>query len=206
MAASLPLSDPYCVGMTTVSEDGRRARTSRGKQAAVEAIVAVLSSGVSIQSMGHVADSTGISERTLFRYFGDQNGMFAVVAESISHLTAPFLHATPPAGLIEIRVQELAKLRCAFCQKFGHMGRTVDRFVTQFETARNLRQNREALMKAQVMQWISPEFRKIDKKTFLVINEMLEFAFVDAMNNHFGNRAPKVIADNVLLILGNSKS
>lgn len=61
-------------------------------------------------------------------------------------------------------------------------------------------------MKAQVMQWISPEFRKIDKKTFLVINEMLEFAFVDAMNNHFGNRAPKVIADNVLLILGNSKS
>lgn len=192
--------------MDTVIEDGRRARTSRGKQAAIEAIVAMLSSGVSIQSMGHIAESTGISERTLFRYFGDQNGMFAAVAENISHLTAPFLNAVPPAELLEIRVQELAKLRCAFSRKFAHMGRTVDRFVTQFETANTLRQNREALMKAQVMQWISPEFRKIDKKTFLVINEMLEFAFVDAMNNHFGSRAPKVIADNVLLILRNSKS
>lgn len=186
--------------------DGRRARTTRGRQLAIEAIVAALTDDQTIEGMSHIAELAGVSERTLFRYFGNQDAMFMAVAQHLAPSTLPYLAATPPDGSFESRVLELAKLRCRFALKFGAMGRTVDRFVNKFEYARQLRANRDDVVKKQTVTWLSPEILTLAKPSVAVINEMLDFEFVDSMNKKFGRRAPQVIADHVLVIARGSNS
>ena len=154
-----------------------------------------------ILNMAHIAERAGMSERTLFRYFGNQDGLFRVVGSSLVPMTLPYLTEAPPKGSFESRVRALVQLRCTFAREFAAMGRTVDRFMNQFEAARALRDNRDALARKQLRSWLGPELKKLDKKTLVVVQQMLDFSFLDAMNNAFDSRAAQVLGDHVMVIL-----
>ena len=192
---------PYAGHVTDSPVDGRRARTERGKQAAVDALIEILMNNEPILGMGHIAERAGISERTMFRYFGNQDGMFKEVAAALLPVTTPYLLTPPPEGSLESRVRALAELRCDFARRFAAVGRTVDRFVSQFEMARDLRKNRDALIRKQFNEWFAPERKKLDRRTLVVVQEMMGFAFIDALNEEFGQKAPTVLADHVLLVM-----
>jgi len=60
-------------------KDGRHERVERGKRAVYEALVELFNEGRYNPPIAEVAERAGVSEGTLFRYFGSFNELIAGV-------------------------------------------------------------------------------------------------------------------------------
>ena len=87
--------------------DGRRARRDRNREAVVNAVVDLLTEGDPQPTAQVVADRSGVSLRSVFRYFEDLDSLLiAAIAEFKTRHADVIAFAPPPAGTrLEARVE-----------------------------------------------------------------------------------------------------
>src|SRR5690242_15042648 len=63
--------------------DGRRLRAERGRAAVVAATLELVDGGNPVPTFADIAEVSGVSERTIFRYFPDREALFGAVATEV---------------------------------------------------------------------------------------------------------------------------
>jgi len=138
--------------------DGRRLRREQNRQAVVEALVSLYADGHYQPSAAQVAERSGLSPRSVFRYFEDVDDLArAAVAHHLDR-ARPLLPVE--VGVDEpmpAKVAELVRRRIALWEAVGPSARVARMRAPVHEVlAAELRRNRAA-QRAQIERLFAPE-------------------------------------------------
>lgn len=183
------------------NSDGRHARRDRGKQVAIEAAIEIFREGGVIESMAQLAERSGISERTLFRYFTNQDGLIDAVANYAFPQLAEYFTIEPPAGSLEDRMRALVNLRIRHAQVAGPMARTLERFARQFSIAAELRRGREEFFHQQMLIWLGDDAHGLSDEVIALLDTLLDFSSLDKLIATLGDRTEVTLHGAVMKIL-----
>ncbi len=154
--------------MTTASSDldGRRARRGRNREAVVDALLELFREGELSPSVATVAERSGVSLRSVFRYFDDLDEMGRIAIgrhlERVGHLfELPNMGEGPRADRIDALVDQRVAL---YEQVAPVMRAALIRAPFQPVISTALRHRREFL-RAMVEQQFAPELATLDADT-----------------------------------------
>lgn len=107
-----------------VREDGRHARRDRNKYAVVDAYLALVREGNPRPSVAEVADRSGVSHRSVFRYFADKDQLARTAIERQVAFAMPLasLTVSPDAPLDE-RIDRFVARRLELFEAIGPVAR-----------------------------------------------------------------------------------
>jgi AcrR family transcriptional regulator len=91
--------------MTTEETDGRRLRTQASKERIVAAVLALIEEGHGIPGAEIIAQRAGVGLRSVFRHFGDLDGLYVAMLDRLGHrytpLVRPYTAATWQGQVLE---------------------------------------------------------------------------------------------------------
>jgi len=120
-------------GQKDPESDGRRLRRSRNREAVVDALLALYSEGNLDPSAADVAERSGLSPRSLFRYFTDVDDLArAAIARQYAILQPMAVVALDLDAPLEVRVKSLVERRVNVFETVGKVG-LVARLRAPFE-------------------------------------------------------------------------
>lgn len=97
---------------TSVPEgDGRRARGQRNRDAVIDAILILLDQGNASPTAREIADTAGVSLRSVFRHFADLDSLFGAAIQRQARRTAHLYEPPSDAGDTEQRIASLVVQR-----------------------------------------------------------------------------------------------
>jgi AcrR family transcriptional regulator len=150
--------------------DGRRARRGRNREAVVDALLALFREGVLSPSVANVAERSGVSLRSVFRYFDDLDEMGRI---AIARHTQNVQHLFPlpkiGEGTREDRIHRLVDHRLALYEEVAPVVRaTMLRAPFQPVVAAGLAERR-AYLRGQIDEQFAPELAQLsDTDRFVV--------------------------------------
>lgn len=158
--------------MTTASSelDGRRARRGRNREAVVDALLELFREGELNPSVAAVAERSGVSLRSVFRYFDDLDEMGRIAIQrhldGVGHLfELPNIGEGPRAD----RIDALVAQRLALYERVAPVMRAaLIRAPSQKVIATALLQRR-AFLRTQVKQQFAPELAKLSPAESAVV-------------------------------------
>ena len=211
MASPTPPKDPQRpsaakigslpVAIPPENSDGRHARRDRGKQIALEATLEIFREGGVVESMAQLAERSGISERTLFRYFTNQDGLIDAVAGYVFPQMVQYFTMEVPDGTLQERIRALVELRIEYAQTSAPMARTVERFARQFSIAAELRRGRDAVFYEQLLKWLGDDASTLSEEVVVLIDTLLSFNSLDKILSTLGARSTNTVFDAVMTII-----
>lgn len=95
------------------SYDGRRARRDRNSEAVIESVLTLLSEGEAFPTAQQVAQRSGVSLRSVFRYFDDLDAMaHAAISTFVERNIDALIFSPPPPGTpLEDRIGQWCRFR-----------------------------------------------------------------------------------------------
>jgi AcrR family transcriptional regulator len=189
--------------MSTPSDktDGRRARTTRGKAVAIQALLEIIDEGRPFMTVADVVERSGISERTLFRYFGTVDKFLSEAAGAAYPRMEKYFDMTPPKGSLESRIEALIALRLSYIASIGGLARAVDAHSPQSEMANVIRIVRDTMFADQVTAWLGDTAQKLPADSLIVLQSLLSFGSIDRLREQLGKRTTGVLARSALEII-----
>jgi AcrR family transcriptional regulator len=152
------------VGTRPPTTDGRQLRRQRNREAVVEALLDLYRGGNLRPSTEEIAARSGLSPRSLFRYFDDVDDLTRTAMKRQEERVLPLVpvDARPDAPLAA-RIEALATQRFRLFDAIGNAA-TVSRLRAPFHPflAAELSQNRKFLRK-QLRMLFAPELTAMDK-------------------------------------------
>jgi AcrR family transcriptional regulator len=138
--------------------DGRQLRRARNREAVVEALLDLYSEGNLRPGSEEIAARSGLSPRSLFRYFDDLNDLIRAAIECQEERAVPLvLIEAAPDSPLEVRIAALVDQRFRLFAAVGNAAAVV-RLHSPFQPllAETLARNRDFLRTQ--MQWLfAPE-------------------------------------------------
>jgi AcrR family transcriptional regulator len=146
------------------SVDGRRARRDRNRETVVDALLELYREGEMAPSVARVAERSGVSHRSVFRYFEDLDELLAVAierqAEAIAHLVT--IDGLGEGSLCD-RIERLVEHRLALYEEAAPVARVARMRAPLLPlVADDLRRNRE-LLRRQIRAQFRPELDALDE-------------------------------------------
>ncbi len=131
--------------------DGRRQRSERSREQIVEALLALIRGGEMAPRAAAVAETAGVSLRTVFRHFEDMESLYRVMAERVEAEIMPIVVAPFDARDWRGRLSELVSRRADIYERVLplRVAASVRRFQSPFlmdDYRRFLRLERTGLM------------------------------------------------------------
>jgi AcrR family transcriptional regulator len=128
-------------------EDGRRARRDRNKYAVVDAFLDLVRAGNPRPSVAEVAERSGVSHRSVFRYFEDKDELARTAIERQQAFAAPLLALTVgPGAPLDERIHRFVERRIELFEHLAPVARLARALVdVQPVLAAELRNNRRYL-------------------------------------------------------------
>jgi len=182
-------------------KDGRHERVERGKRAVFEALAELFSEGRYNPPVAEVAARAGVSERTLFRYFGSYNDVVAGMVGYWYPRVEHYLNAGPPAGDIAVRIRALVELRIEFSEKQGVVTRTSEALAHEWPAAAMARYGRVELLNQQLRKWLGDDINRISDEKLVVLSTLLDIPNMEAMSIALGKQASSTIAAAAMAII-----
>jgi AcrR family transcriptional regulator len=153
-------SGTAAVGDSPATTDGRLLRRQRNRDAVVEALLDLYRDGNLKPNAEEIAERSGLSPRSLFRYFDDVNDLTRAAIARQEALAIPLvpIEATPEAPLAD-RLAALVDQRVLLFESFGHVAAVV-RLRSPFQPllAAELTRNR-AFLRSQIKTLFAPELK-----------------------------------------------
>jgi AcrR family transcriptional regulator len=143
--------------------DGRQLRRARNREAVVEALLDLYRDGNLRPSSEEIAARSGLSPRSLFRYFDDVDDLIRAAIRSQEARALPLLPiGAEPDDPLEVKVAALVDQRFHLFDAVGHAA-TVSRLQSPFQPllAAELAQNRRYL-RSQVRKLFARELAGMD--------------------------------------------
>jgi AcrR family transcriptional regulator len=138
--------------------DGRQLRRERNREAVVEALLDLYHDGNLRPSTEEIAAHSGLSPRSLFRYFDDVDDLNRAAMRGLQERVEHLLPVTvTPHQPLDVRVAALVEQRFRLYDAIGNAA-LVARLRSPFQPvlAEQLRQNR-ALFRGQIETLFAPE-------------------------------------------------
>lgn len=107
------------------SSDGRRRRSERSREKILEAVTAAVAEPEIELTAEGIASRAGVSLSTLFRHFGDLEGLSRALRERVGGRARAYFLAGPFAGPVRARVRELIRRRAAVFDLVGPLHTTA---------------------------------------------------------------------------------
>ncbi|MBI5088678.1 MAG: TetR/AcrR family transcriptional regulator [Actinobacteria bacterium] len=105
-------------------EDGRRARRDRNKYAVVDAFLELVRAGNPRPSVAEVAERSGVSHRSVFRYFEDKDQLARTAIERQQAFAAPLIALTVgPGAPLDERIQRFVERRIELFEHLAPVAR-----------------------------------------------------------------------------------
>jgi AcrR family transcriptional regulator len=144
--------------------DGRQRRRARNREAVVDALLDLYRDGNLRPSSEEIAARSGLSPRSLFRYFDDVDDLIRAAIRSQEARALPLVPvAAAPDDHFDVKVAALVDQRFRLFEAVGHAA-TVSRLRSPFQPllAAELTQNRKYL-RNQVQRLFAPELAGMDE-------------------------------------------
>lgn len=146
----------------SADSDGRRQRRDRNREAVVQALLSLYNDGNLAPSVDEIAARSGVSARSLFRYFDDVDDLCRAAIEqqqnAVRHLAIIELDTTPP---VAERAELLARSRAELFETIESIA-TVSRLRAPFQlvVADGLAEGR-AFLRTQLATLFAPELQQM---------------------------------------------
>lgn len=148
---------------TTEAVDGRRLRRAQGLTAVVDALLALLDEGEIWPSAAQIAERSGVSVRSVFRYFDDLDTLaeraIARHLEAVAYLFDPL----PAGGSRRARIERLADARVTQYEVLGATARAAAARATLVEAIGAGLAVRRAALRRQVEELFRPELSTLGR-------------------------------------------
>lgn len=106
------------------SIDGRRARRDRNRETVVDAILSLYREGNVSPSLDEIAERSGVSHRSVFRYFEDLEELYRVSIERHYASMEPYLQLEEePAADLHGRIEQFVAHRLALYERAAPVAR-----------------------------------------------------------------------------------
>lgn len=167
--------------------DGRRLRAERGRAAVVAATLELVDGGNPVPTFADIAEVSGVSERTIFRYFPDREALFGAVATEVFPSIAHCLATDPPAGDTAERVAALVALRLELADRTAGLLRSVERLAPTSRLGAALLAIRHDRLQEQVRSWFGAELRLAPPSAAATVDVLLSTASVTHLRELLGD-------------------
>lgn len=182
-------------------KDGRHERVERGKRAVCEALVELFGEGRFNPPVAEVAARAGVSERTLFRYFGSFNEVIAGTIGYVYPRVEKYFTAGPPPGDLQSRLLALAELRVEFSEKHGIVTRTTEALAHEWPAAAMARYGRVELLNQQLRKWIGDDMARVSNEKLVVLSALFDIPNMEAMGAALGKKTAATVARAAVAII-----
>ena len=186
-----------------LSVDGRRARRGRNRESVVDALLELYGEGHMRPSLDLVAQRSGVSHRSVFRYFEDLNELDRVAIERFHERCAHLLEI--PAlgeGSLSARIERLVDQRLILHDATAPVARVARMLApTHPVLAENIVTNRDVLRR-QIAAHFAVEFELHESTTVLAISALTSMKTIDLMRSDHGSaRVRSALIDSLTRLL-----
>jgi len=182
--------------------DGRRLRAERGRSAVLNAALELVDSGNPAPTIAEIAEASGVSERTIFRYFPDRDALFSALVFEVIPRIARYLSFDRPDGALAERVERLVSQRCEFVRVAGPFARSVETLSPHSPVAAMMLQLRRTRLRDQIIVWLGPELSAADSGRIAVLDALLSRSVIEHLVGDLGERgAVQSITDSIIRIV-----
>ena len=182
--------------------DGRKLRAERGRSAVLSAALDLVNSGNPAPTIAEIAEASGVSERTIFRYFPDREALFSALVFEVIPLISEYLSFERPNGALAHRVETLVAQRCAFVRVAGPFARSVETLSPHSPVAAMMLQLRRTRLRDQVVVWLGPELSADDSERIAVVDALLSRSVIEPLVADLGTEgAVRSLTDSLVRIV-----
>ena len=189
--------------------DGRRARRDRNKIAVVDAYLDLIRDGNPRPSVAEVAERSGVSHRSVFRYFADKDELARTSIERQESVVTPML-AIPidPRASLEDRVDLVVRHRLELFETIAPVARLSRSLAPMQPILQSELTKARSFFRAQLKRTFAPEFASMEKAraatTLAVVDVLCSFEAAELLRADQGlslDRATYALRDALLAIL-----
>ena len=189
--------------------DGRRARRDRNKIAVVDAYLDLIREGNPRPSVAEVAERSGVSHRSVFRYFADKDELARTSIERQESVVAPMLATSiDPSASLEDRVDLVVRHRLELFEAIAPVARLSRSLAPMQPILQSELTKARSFFRAQVKRAFAPELVRMDKArastTLAVVDVLCSFEAAELLRADQGlslDRAGDALRDALLAIL-----
>lgn len=182
--------------------DGRKLRAERGRSAVLGAALDLVNAGNPAPTIAEIAEASGVSERTIFRYFPDREALFSSLVFEVIPLIAEYLSFERPSGVLADRVEKLVTQRCGFVRVAGPFARSVETLSPHSPVAAMMLQLRRTRLRDQVVVWLGPELSADDSERIAILDALLSRSVIEQLVADLGTEgAVNSLTDSIIRIV-----
>ena len=182
--------------------DGRKLRAERGRSAVLGAALDLVNAGNPAPTIAEIAEASGVSERTIFRYFPDREALFSSLVFEVVPLIAEYLSFERPSGPLADRVKKLVTQRCGFVRVAGPFARSVETLSPHSPVAAMMLQLRRTRLRDQAVVWLGPELSADDSERIAVLDALLSRSVIEQLVADIGTEgAISSLTDSIIRIV-----
>lgn len=180
-------------GATIHKLDGRHERVRKGKEAAINAIIAMVAEGRVNLTAADIAARAGISERTFTRYFDSIGDLIELSLQQIEPHIKHMLTLEVPSGDLSSRIKTLINLRVSLIRMYGPLVEAVDQLSSNWAVAKDVMRERDRVLEVQFQRWFSGERTKMNEDRFSAIGIFLSYDSLRKFHFALGSRTEHVV-------------
>jgi len=180
-------------GATIHKLDGRHERVRKGKEAAINAIIAMVAEGRVNLTTADIAARAGISERTFTRYFDSIGDLIELSLQQIEPHIKHMLTLEVPSGDLSSRIKTLINLRVSLIRTYGPLVEAVDQLSSNWAVAKDVMRERDRVLEVQFQRWFSNERTKMNEDRFAAIGIFLSYYSLRQLVFALGSRTDRVV-------------
>lgn len=183
---------PSSSGTTRDASDGRIALRLRNRQRVIDALVELVDAGDISPSMEAIVERSGVSERSIFRYFTDLADLSVAAIRTVVDRAAP-LHVIENVGegTLEERIDEIIAARLRVAEKMHAFGTLARRKLMLTPEIPIAIENAQAYLREQIIEQFADEFDAMTDDDAAIVLDTLMTLFsyegLDVMWHQLGN-------------------
>ncbi len=170
--------------------DGRRARRSRNRAAALDALLEIFAEGRDPRP-DEVAARSGLSQRSVYRYFEDRDALYHAAVERQLEAVFPLytIHQIGQ-GDLDQRIDRFVQRRTQLYEAVADTNRAARARVQRSDILRQSVDQTHAALRQQVEQHFAPELDamgpKLRRSRLTAVDALCQFETLDYYRLHLG--------------------
>lgn len=183
---------PPSSGTTRDATDGRVALRLRNRQRVIDALIALVDEGEISPSMDAIVARSGVSERSVFRYFTDLADLSVSAVRAVVERVAP-LHVIEDigGGTLEHRIETMIATRLRVAERSHAFGTLARRKLMLTPEIQESLTNVIVYMRSQFALQFAPELEAMTEDEAAIVVDTLVTLFsyegLEVMWNQLGN-------------------
>ncbi|HWJ62308.1 MAG TPA: TetR/AcrR family transcriptional regulator [Acidimicrobiales bacterium] len=176
--------------------DGRTARRDRNREAVLDAVLDLFEDGAIAPAPAEVAERSGVSLRSVYRYFDDMDALVrAAIARNLARMGPFFDLEAPGEGPLDDRIDRTVAARLRLYDGIAPMARAAVARAPQNKIIDERLQETRLLLRRQVEEMFRPELAVLDAdgahEVVAIVDVLLELDAIDHLRRYRRMAAPE---------------